>query len=247
MKLMPKSWHILSEGTWSPCDGTHHMYVTSTKVMEHKVMEPRYEPTSGWCRSLTLTVSDTDTHCLILGTTDGKRREPTLALYSPACASSHFSWPSQHPIYLPPSLPLSSLLLSFSHFFFPFIYFLFLSFTGEFPMNGNFPWMGMEFPPCAKTHTMHWTSKTRWDSHPILEDFSVWLGCIRIQHVTEESQSRVLRVSQRKSPPGRQWNLPYMVYLSWVGPVGGIGHWQKRRGEGMVLVGLQALRSLCWV
>jgi len=118
-------------------DGTHHMYVTSTKVMEHKVMEPRYEPTSGWFRSLTLTVSDTDTHCLILGTTDGKRREPTLALYSPPCSSSHFSWPSQHPIYLPPSLPLSSLLLSFSHFFFPFIYFLFLSFTGEFPMNGN--------------------------------------------------------------------------------------------------------------
>lgn len=235
MKLMPKSWCILSEGTWSPCDGTHHMYVTSTKVME-----PRYEPTSGWFQSLTLTVSDTDIHCLILGTTDGRRRESTLALYFPPCSSSHFSWPSQHPIYLPPSLPLSSLLLS-SHFFFPFIYFLFLSFTGEFPTG----------LPCAKTHTMHWTCKTRWDSHPVLEDFSIWLGCIRIQHVTEESQSRVLRVSQRKSPPGRQWNLPYMVYLSWevwyIPPVGGIGHWQKRRGEGIVLVWLQALKSLCWV
>lgn len=231
MKLTHKSWCILSEGTWSPCDGIHHMYVTSTKVME-----PRYEPTSGWFQRLTLTVSDTDTHCLILGTTDGKRREPTLALYSPPCSSSHFSWPSQHPIYLPPSLPLSSLLLSFSNFFFPFIYFMFFSFTGEFPTG----------PPCAKTHTMHWTCKSRWDSHPILKDFSIWLECIRI-HVTEESQSRVLRVSQRKSPPGRQWNLPYVVYLSWAGLVGGIGHWQKKRGEGIVLIGLQALRSLCWV
>ena len=104
MKLMPKSWCILSEGTWSPWDGTHHMYVTSTRVMEHKVMEPRYEPTSGWFQSLTLTVSDTDIHCLILRTTDGRRREPTLDLYSFPCFSSHFSWPSQHPICPLPSL-----------------------------------------------------------------------------------------------------------------------------------------------
>lgn len=234
MKLMPKSWCILSEGTWSPCDGTHHMYVTSTKVME-----PRYEPTSGWFQSLTLCVW----HWHSLSDTWHYWWKEERIHIGPVLPSMFFlSFLLTIPTpYLPPSLPLSSLLLSFSHFFFPFIYFLFLSFTGEFPTG----------PPCAKTHTMHWTCKTRWDSHPVLEDFSIWLGCIRIQHVTEESQSRVLRVSQRKSPPGRQWNLPYMVYLSWevwyIPPVGGIGHWQKRRGEGIVLVWLQALKSLCWV
>lgn len=183
-----------------------------------------------------------DTHCAKPATWRywlGRGKNPTLA---PWFSFPPFSFISlDHPntlsiCFLPSLSP--SLLLSSSHFFFSFMDFLFLLFTGE------------EFPndfPCTETHTRHWRCKNGWEPHSILEAFSTWLGCIRIGHGTKGSQSRVLRGSQKKSPTGRQWRFPDRVCMSWVGPVGGVGHWQKRRGEGIVLVGLQALRSLCWV
>lgn len=155
MKLMPVRWSALSKGTWPVSD--------RTRTWPHILLCPK-----------------PDTHC---ARTDiwlhfGKRKEFHIG---PVLFFSSLFLAFLLPIPTPLSIcslfsPSPSLLFYFSLFFFHSCTF---SFSNS-PVK-SFP---MLFHVSKSMLARSWRCKNGWESHPVLEEFSIWMGCLRVLCVT---------------------------------------------------------------
>lgn len=151
-----------------------------------------------------------DTHCARSATWLYGWKEKII----PHCPYTHlfsiiflsFLLPIPAPYLSSPSLPL----FNSPPLFLPFLLFL-------HALSLIHWWRISQWFLCSKTHARHWRCKSSWESHPVLEEFSICLGCILTPHGhLWNPRAGYWGGSQRKSPTGRQRKLLDRVYLSLV-------------------------------